>query len=162
MKPNILTKLAAVACFSLTMARTGQAKINVVATLPDCASLAREIGSDNVDVSVLAKTTEDPHFVDARPSFVVKLRQPDILIDRGAELEISSLSPRAGAGFAGNPVDGIAGAIIACGGRRARDGQPAFHGRSDHRESCRAAYRECPGRGRSAACGKLPGKRKEI
>ena len=93
MKPNILTKLAAVACFSLTMARTGQAKINVVATLPDCASLAREIGSDNVDVTVLAKPTEDPHFVDARPSFVVKLRQADILIDGGAELEIGWLPP---------------------------------------------------------------------
>src|ERR1051325_12100058 len=93
MKPNILTKLAAVACFSLTIARTGQAKINVVATLPDCASLAREIGSDNIDLTVLAKPTEDPHFVDARPSFVVKLRQADVLIDGGAELEVGWLPP---------------------------------------------------------------------
>ena len=54
---------------------------------------AREIGGDNVDVTVLAKPTEDPHFVDARPSFVVKLRQADVLIDGGAELEIGWLPP---------------------------------------------------------------------
>jgi zinc/manganese transport system substrate-binding protein len=42
---------------------------------------------------VLAKPTEDPHFVDARPSFVVKLRQADVLIDGGAELEIGWLPP---------------------------------------------------------------------
>ena len=72
---------------------TTHAKINVVATLPDYASLAGEIGGDKVDVTVLAKPTEDPHFVDARPSFVVKLRQADVLIDGGAELEIGWLPP---------------------------------------------------------------------
>ena len=72
---------------------TSEAKLNVVATLPDFASLAREIGGSEVDVTVLAKPTEDPHFVDARPSFVVKLRQADVLIDGGAELEIGWLPP---------------------------------------------------------------------
>src|SRR6266403_5152161 len=69
------------------------AKINVVATLPDFGSFAREIGSDKVEVTVLAKPTEDPHFVDARPSFVVALRNSDVLIDGGAELEIGWLPP---------------------------------------------------------------------
>src|SRR6266481_4004323 len=69
------------------------AKINVVATLPDLGSLAREIGDDNVSVTVLAKPTEDPHFVDARPSFVVALRSADVLIDGGAELELGWLPP---------------------------------------------------------------------
>jgi zinc/manganese transport system substrate-binding protein len=41
----------------------------------------------------LAKPTEDPHFVDARPSFVVALRNADILIEGGAELEIGWLPP---------------------------------------------------------------------
>jgi zinc/manganese transport system substrate-binding protein len=72
---------------------SAQAKINVVATLPDYGAISREIGGDNVDVTVLAKPTEDPHFVDARPSFVVKLRQADVLIDGGAELEIGWLPP---------------------------------------------------------------------
>src|SRR3977135_118652 len=70
-----------------------QAKINVVATLPDFGSLARDIGGDNVSVTVLAKPTEDPHFVDARPSFVVALRNADVLIEGGAELEIGWLPP---------------------------------------------------------------------
>jgi zinc/manganese transport system substrate-binding protein len=70
-----------------------QAKLNVVATLPDFGSIAKEIGGDKVDVTVMAKPTEDPHFVDARPSFVVQLRTADVLIDGGAELEIGWLPP---------------------------------------------------------------------
>src|SRR3954447_7108859 len=69
------------------------AKINVLATLPDFAALAREVGGDNVDIVTLAKPTEDPHFVDARPSFVVSLRNADVLIEGGAELELGWLPP---------------------------------------------------------------------
>src|SRR4249920_1717368 len=85
---KILLLLAIVTC-----AFAAQAKLNVVATLPDFGSLAREIGGDKVNVTVLAKPTEDPHFVDARPSFVVALRNADVLIDGGAELEIGWLPP---------------------------------------------------------------------
>ncbi|MEN3370175.1 MAG: zinc/manganese transport system substrate-binding protein [Verrucomicrobiota bacterium] len=70
-----------------------EAKLKVVATLPDLASLARDIGGDNVEVSSMAKPTEDSHFVDARPSFVVQLRSADVLIDGGAELELGWLPP---------------------------------------------------------------------
>src|SRR3954465_2985249 len=77
----------------LGCAVSGEAKIKVVATLPDLGSLAREVGGDKVEVSVLAKPTEDSHFVDARPSFVVQLRDADVLIDGGAELEIGWLPP---------------------------------------------------------------------
>src|SRR5438105_4616385 len=69
------------------------AKLNVVATLPDYGAVARDIGGDKVEVTVLAKPTEDPHFVDARPSFIVKLRSADVLIEGGAELEIGWLPP---------------------------------------------------------------------
>ncbi len=77
----------------LSLTVTGQAKLKVVATLPDLASLAREVGGDKVEVSAMAKPTEDSHFVDARPSFVVQLRDADVLIDGGAELEIGWLPP---------------------------------------------------------------------
>src|SRR6202049_981354 len=70
-----------------------EAKLNVVSTLPDFGSIAREIGGDKVEVTVLAKPTEDPNFVDARPSFVVALRIAEFLIDGGAELEIGWLPP---------------------------------------------------------------------
>ena len=87
---KILLLLSAI----LTCAFAAQAKLNVVVTLPDFGSLAREIGGDKVNVTVLAKPTEDPHFVDARPSFVVSLRNADVLIDGGAELETSALRDR--------------------------------------------------------------------
>src|SRR5437762_5821320 len=85
---KILLILSIVLC-----AFSAQAKLNVVATLPDFGSLAREIGGDNISLVVLAKPTEDPHFVDARPSFVVSLRNADVLMDGGAELEIGWLPP---------------------------------------------------------------------
>src|SRR5213594_1216422 len=72
---------------------SSEARLNVVATLPDFASLAREVGGDKINIVTLAKPTEDPHFVDARPSFVVSLRNADVLIDGGAELEIGWLPP---------------------------------------------------------------------
>src|SRR5438552_13714147 len=75
----------------LACAFSAEAKLNVVATLPDFGAVAREIGGDKVNVTVMAKPTEDSHFVDARPSFVVQLRTADVLIDGGAELEIGWL-----------------------------------------------------------------------
>ena len=66
-------------------------RINVVATTPDLAALAREIGGDAVEVKALAKPTEDPHFVDAKPSHIVTLNRADVLIEGGAELEIGWL-----------------------------------------------------------------------
>jgi zinc/manganese transport system substrate-binding protein len=93
MNTSSLTKTLLALSLCLTTTLSAQAKLNVVATLPDYGSVARVVGGDNVDVTVLAKPTEDPHFVDARPSFVVKLRQADVLIDGGAELEMGWLPP---------------------------------------------------------------------
>jgi zinc/manganese transport system substrate-binding protein len=87
MKKNLFILL------SFLCAISAQAKLKVVATLPDFGSLAHEVGGDKIDLVVLAKPTEDPHFVDARPSFVVSLRNADVLIDGGAELEIGWLPP---------------------------------------------------------------------
>jgi zinc/manganese transport system substrate-binding protein len=88
-----MNKTLLLLCAGLMGAMTAEAKLNVVATLPDFGSLAHAVGGDKVDVTVLAKPTEDPHFVDARPSFVVALRNADILIEGGAELEIGWLPP---------------------------------------------------------------------
>jgi zinc/manganese transport system substrate-binding protein len=68
-------------------------KLNVVATTPDLAAIAREIGGDAVEVTALAKPTEDPHFVDAKPSHLVSLNRADVLIEGGAELELGWLPP---------------------------------------------------------------------
>ena len=70
---------------------TAHAKLNVVATTTDFAAIAREIGGDKIELTTLAKPTEDPHFVDAKPSFIVKLNNADVLVEGGAELEIGWL-----------------------------------------------------------------------
>src|ERR1043165_5065067 len=80
------------------LALTAHATLNVAATTPDLGALAHEIGGDKIELTTLAKPTEDPHFVDAKPSFIVKLNHADALIEGGAELEIGCPAPlRAGA-----------------------------------------------------------------
>lgn len=77
----------------LTFVLAAQAKLNVVATLPDFGSIAEHIGGEQVKVTSIAKGTEDPHFVDARPSYVRLLNQADVLVQGGADLEIGWLPP---------------------------------------------------------------------
>jgi zinc/manganese transport system substrate-binding protein len=89
----IQTTVALFAILSLIFPATTHAKLNVVATLPDYGEVAKEIGGDKVDVTILAKPTEDPHFVDAKPSFILKLNRADALIEGGAELEMGWLPP---------------------------------------------------------------------
>src|SRR4051812_17981532 len=79
--------------FSLLAIPLVHAKLNVVATLPDFGAIAEAIGGENVKVTTIARGTEDPHFVDARPSFVRVLNQAQVLIEGGAELEIGWLPP---------------------------------------------------------------------
>lgn len=91
MKHLIVMALFTAAPIKVPYAGPPPARLNVVATTPDLASLAREIGGDAVDVKALAKATEDPHFVDAKPSSIVILNHADVLIEGGAELEIGWL-----------------------------------------------------------------------
>ena len=72
---------------------TAEAKLNVVASLPDFGAIAEEVGGDKTKVASIARGTEDPHFVDARPSFIRVLNQADLLLEGGAELEIGWLPP---------------------------------------------------------------------
>src|SRR5262245_34639304 len=69
------------------------AAINVVATTQDLESIAREIGGNKVAVESLAKGYQDPHFVEAKPSFILKLHSADLLVVVGRELEIGWLPP---------------------------------------------------------------------
>lgn len=77
----------------MAIAPFAQAKLNVVATLPDFGAIAQEIGCDDIKVTTLARGTEDPHFVDAKPSFIRVLNQADVLLEGGAELELGWLPP---------------------------------------------------------------------
>ncbi len=79
----------------LACAHSAQAGLNIVATLPDCAAIAREISGDLAEVKCLAQGTEDPHFVTPRPSYSRVLNRADLLIVGGADLEIGWLPPLA-------------------------------------------------------------------
>ena len=94
------------------------AQLRVVATTPDLASVAREIGGDRVNVVALAKPTEDPHFVDAKPSFIVTLNRADALIEGGAELELGWLPPLLENARNGKIAAGAPGRVVASEGVR--------------------------------------------
>jgi zinc/manganese transport system substrate-binding protein len=68
-------------------------KLNVVTSTTDLAALTQEVGGDKVNVESIAKGYQDPHFVEAKPSFLLKLRQADLLIAVGLQLEIGWLPP---------------------------------------------------------------------
>lgn len=74
-------------------AARAQAALHVVTTLQDFAALATAIGGERVEATALAKGYQDPHFVDAKPSFVLQLSRADLLIVAGLELEIGYLPP---------------------------------------------------------------------
>lgn len=67
---------------------TGTRVVQVVATVPELGSLVREVGGEHVTVTVLVRGTEDPHFVEAKPSFIKALSQADMYIQLGMEAEI--------------------------------------------------------------------------
>jgi zinc/manganese transport system substrate-binding protein len=69
------------------------ASLRVVATTEDLASLAREVGGDKVKVESIARGYQDPHFVEAKPSFIFTLNKADLLVAVGRELEVGWLPP---------------------------------------------------------------------
>ena len=90
-----MTKASIVAvAFAAALAPSrGAAAVKVVTTTEGLASLAREVGGDRVAVTSLSRGIQDPHFVDANPNLAVKLRQADLLVDVGLDLEIGWLPP---------------------------------------------------------------------
>jgi zinc/manganese transport system substrate-binding protein len=85
---------AAVGVFLLAPAPGRAAdKLRVVATTADLAAVARAVGGEHVEVTALARPTEDAHFVDAKPSFIRVVNQADVLIEGGASLEAGWLPP---------------------------------------------------------------------
>src|ERR1700682_4534721 len=68
-------------------------KLKIMTATTDLASLAQEVGGDKVEVESIARGYQDPHFVDAKPSFLLKLKRADLLIVVGLDLEIGWLPP---------------------------------------------------------------------
>jgi zinc/manganese transport system substrate-binding protein len=78
---------------SLLLLASGAARgaLNVAATTTNLAMLVRAVGGSDVSVAVLAPPDRDPHFLQAKPTMMVALRNADLLVSVGAELEVGWL-----------------------------------------------------------------------
>jgi len=81
------TILAMAACVAFPLAPHAET-LRVCATTPDAGALVREVGGDDVSVTVFVKGPEDPHFAEAKPSFVKQLNEADLYVQVGFELEL--------------------------------------------------------------------------
>jgi zinc/manganese transport system substrate-binding protein len=70
------------------MAASGaQAAIDVFACEPEWAALAGEIGGENIKATSATNALQDPHYIQARPSLIARIRKADLLICSGSGLE---------------------------------------------------------------------------
>jgi ABC-type Zn uptake system ZnuABC Zn-binding protein ZnuA len=88
-----MKRIVFLATFALLFGRPAAAAVQVVTSLQDFASLAEAVGGKRVETFSLAKGYQDPHFVEPKPSFVLKLSRAQLLIVAGLELEIGYLPP---------------------------------------------------------------------
>src|SRR5437763_7554575 len=92
LKSKWVAALIAVLCVCASQPAFAK-KLKVITTVTVLASLTQEVGGDKVEVEALAKGYQDPHFVEPKPSFLLKLRNTDLLILVGLDLEIGWLPP---------------------------------------------------------------------
>lgn len=123
-------------------ASLAQAKLNVVTTTADIAALVTVVAGDNINLSQIAKGSQDPHYIEAKPSFMVKMRDADLVIANGLSLEVGWLptlikgarNPHISEGSKGyldlgsliTPIEKPAGSITRAMGDVHPDGNPHF------------------------------------
>ena len=86
-----MKKFAAALLLCLMAALPASAALNVLATVPEWAALAREVGGDKVNVIAATNALQDPHRIDAKPSLIARARSSQLVVANGAELEIGWL-----------------------------------------------------------------------
>lgn len=82
-----------VLCVFLVVPAAQAKKLIIITSTTDMSALTQEVGGDHVSVESIAKGYQDPHFVEAKPSFLLRLRQADLLVVVGLQLEIGWLPP---------------------------------------------------------------------
>jgi ABC-type Zn uptake system ZnuABC Zn-binding protein ZnuA len=93
LKSSFGTSVLAVATLCMSSGAQAQSRLNVITTTEDLAAIAREVGGDRITVESIARGYQDPHFVEAKPSFILKLQKADLLVIVGRDLEIGWLPP---------------------------------------------------------------------
>ena len=79
--------------WTLVIHSSALAQIKVVTTLTDLQSITRLIGGDQVDAFAIATGFQNPHFVDPKPSYILKLARADVFVTVGLDLEIGWVPP---------------------------------------------------------------------
>jgi zinc/manganese transport system substrate-binding protein len=100
----------------LLAALPAAAEIKVFACEPEWAALAQELGGEKVSAFSATTALQDPHHIEARPSLIARLRQADLLVCTGAELETGWL-----------PV-----LLRQAGNARVQPGQPGYFEAANH------------------------------
>ena len=88
-----MKRLLFLATFAFLCFRPASAAVRVVTSLQDFASIAESVGGKRVETFSLSRGYQDPHFVEPKPSFILKLSRADLLIVAGLDLEIGYLPP---------------------------------------------------------------------
>jgi zinc/manganese transport system substrate-binding protein len=68
--------------------RVAQAQLKVVTSTTDLYDIAREVGGNKITAAHIGEGYQDPHFIEAKPSFVLQLRNADVWAFVGLDLEI--------------------------------------------------------------------------
>jgi zinc/manganese transport system substrate-binding protein len=89
MRSKLILRL--VALFFALAALPASAALNVFASVPEWAALAKEIGGDKVNAFSATNALQDPHRIEAKPSLIARARNSQLVVATGAELEIGWL-----------------------------------------------------------------------
>lgn len=77
----------------LAMASPAFAKLNLLVSTAELGAVAREVGGDEVKVEVICAPDRDPHYLEAKPSYMIKASKADLVFSNGLELEVGWLPP---------------------------------------------------------------------
>ena len=72
---------------TLAAANSAAAKVNVVTSTTDLASIAKMVGGDAVEVTSIARGTSDPHFVEVLPSYMVRVQKANVYFKLGMDID---------------------------------------------------------------------------
>jgi zinc/manganese transport system substrate-binding protein len=136
MMKNIFLALA------LIVSPLANAKLKVVASTADVGALVKEVGGSDIDIDAIAKGTQDPHAIEPKPSYMLKMNGADLVVANGLSLEVGwlpsliagSRNPKIHVGTPGyldlglsaDPIDIPQGGISRAGGDVHPDGNPHF------------------------------------
>ena len=93
MKKTLLSTLSALFALFALGATPAFGVVRVVTSIQDLASITESVGGKRVEAFALSRGYQDPHFVDPKPSLIVKLSRADLLVVAGLDLEVGYLPP---------------------------------------------------------------------